>query len=68
MKKKFLVLLTTLVLLLGLAGCGGTMATCNFCGEEAKCKTVNMDEREFYMCKDCQDKAKNGEDVVLGGY
>ena len=68
MTKRFLVLVITLVLLLGLAGCGGTMATCNFCGEEAKCKTVTMGEREFDMCKDCIKKAKNGEDVVLGGY
>lgn len=68
MKKKVLVILTALVLVLGLVGCGGTMSTCNFCGEEAKCKTVNMGERELDMCKDCIDKAKNGEDVVLGGY
>lgn len=65
MKKKFLVLLTALILTLGLASCGGTMAICNFCGEEAKCKS--MDEN-IDICKDCLKKAKNGEELFLGGY
>lgn len=65
MKKKLLVLMTTLLLVLGLAGCGGTMVICDFCGENAKCKSMDTN---INICKECLKKAENGEELYLGGY
>lgn len=58
--KKVLVLISVMaVLTVGFTGCGKKV--CDFCGEEAKCKTEEVLGEEVNICKDCQ---KDLEDLA----
>ena len=54
MKKKIVTLIVMATMVLGLVGCG-TKTECDWCGEEARCKTYqNAFLGEMDLCSECQ--------------
>lgn len=57
-KKAVFVLLTFLLLMATLAGCG-RKAVCDFCSEEKKCETRTMLGEEINICEDCASELES---------